>query len=86
MYRAVVSKDPALGSSYTKLKAALGEEFLDSGTLVWDIRQEGKTTVLEYYGNFMEIANSLWPDLSASHKDSILVQAFVNGLKPDLKA
>ena len=85
VYRAVVSKDPALGSSYTKLKAALGEEFLDSGTLVWDIRQEGKTTVLEYYGNFMEIANSLWPDLSASHKDSILVQAFVNGLKPDLK-
>ena len=29
------------------------------------------------------IGNSLWPDLMATHKDSIFVQAFVNSLKPD---
>ena len=51
------------------MKATLGEEFLDSGTLVWDMRQEGKTTVLEYCDNLKEIAKSFWPDLTATHKD-----------------
>ena len=31
------------------------------------------------------IGNSLWPDLTATGKDSIFVQAFVNSLKPGLK-
>ena len=75
---------PTLGSSYTRMKATLGEEFLDSGTLVWDMRQEWKTTVLEYCDNLKEIANSFWPDLTATHNDSILVQAFINSLIPDL--
>ena len=31
------------------------------------------------------VGNSLWPDLTATRKDSIFVQAFVNSLKPDHK-
>ena len=59
------------------MKATLGEEFLDNGALVWDMKQE-------YRDNLKEIANSFWPNLTATHKDSILAQAFINSLIPDL--
>ena len=54
-----------------------GVHFISIPVLSWLLFDDNATC--KYIGN------SLWPDYTATRKDSIFIQAFVNSLKPGLK-
>jgi len=83
-YRSVVKSYPHSYSDYQSLKEYLSQVFKKNKPLqarnLWSLTQ-GKRTVNEFYSEVVSVGRSVFPSMSEEHRDKVLANAFIAGLK-----